>query len=128
MVAHFIHGIDSPRPVQRKRLTALLNYFSDRFLFYQLWPTARSAQGHGCGLTARKLFHESARKKRSRGKLSVRDLCTALGPTPAMTLMRESAKEQAAPKLSRIVRTHVTTDSRVRYLPESCRRNGLPSA
>jgi len=64
----------SLRPVQRKRLAALLNYISDAFSFHQLWPAARSAQGHGYGLTARKLFHNSARKKRSRGKLSVRTI------------------------------------------------------
>ena len=73
-------------------------------------------------------FPQFRSQKTLTGKLSVRDHCAALGLAPAMTLMRESAKEQAAPRLNRSVRTHVTTDSRVRYRPEPYRPNGLPSA
>lgn len=45
--------------------SALLNsIYRATFSNHQLWPAARSTQGHGYGLTARKLFPQYCSQKR----------------------------------------------------------------
>jgi hypothetical protein len=84
--------------VQRKRLTALLNYFSDRFLFSSIVAGGPLHARPRIRPNGPETFPQFRSQETLTGKTFRPDHCAALGLTPAMTLMRESSEEQAAHK------------------------------
>ena len=71
MVAHFIHEIDIAATSAAEAPDGATELFSDRFLFFLIVAGGLLAQGHGYGLTARKLSTNPLAKTLT-GKLSVR--------------------------------------------------------